>query len=112
MASLNGGGQARGDQFHRAERRRRLGHEASHLFGHRFVAGEEHFTLVGEVPEERPGREPCPRRDLRDGGLGEALIEEEIERGLLESFSRTRRPSTHALNSSDDTTCHVGRRRA
>jgi hypothetical protein len=48
------------------------------------------------VPEERTGREPGPRRDLRHGGLGEALLEEEIERGLLEPFTRIRLPSAHA----------------
>src|SRR5262249_763694 len=67
------------------------------------------LTLVGEVPEERTGREPGPRRDLRHGGLGEALLKEEIERGLLEPFSGTGRPSPHATNSSDDMSCRAMR---
>ena len=47
-------------------------------------AREQHLALVGEVPEERPLREPRPLGDLRDRGLLEPALAVELHRRLLE----------------------------
>ena len=54
------------------------------------VAGEEHLALVGEVAEERPGRQAGPRGDLGHRRRGEALLGEQLERRALQPAARVR----------------------
>ena len=65
-------------------------------------AGEQDLALVGEVPEERPLREPRPLGDLRHRGLLEPALAVELQRRLLEPAARVRLPSAHASIIVDD----------
>ena len=61
------------------------------------AAAEEHFPLVGVVPEERPLREPGPGGDFRDGRLLEAALAEELHCRALEARASLRLPSAHGI---------------
>ena len=85
----------------RGELRGRVGEGLDHPRGQLLLAREEHLALVGEVPEEGPFGDSGPGRDLRDGGLLEAALGEELEGRALQATLRSRHPPTHASHHSD-----------
>ena len=56
---------------------------------------EEHFSLVGEVPEEGALGQARPGRDLRGSGLVEPPLRVEGQRRFLEPSPAVRLPSAH-----------------
>ena len=75
---------------------RRSGHAGEDPLAQDGRPPEEHLALVGEVPEEGALGQPGALGDLRGGGLVEAAFGEQCERGLLQTASAVRFPSTHA----------------
>jgi hypothetical protein len=57
-------------------------------------APEQHFTLVGEVPEEGPLSEPGTLGDVGDRGRFETTLAVELQCCLLQAAQRVRLPST------------------
>ncbi len=97
-ASIGGGGVGR------------VGDGAHEQLLQRAGAPEQHLALVGEVAEERSLREPRPLGDLGHGGVLEAALAVERERGLLEPAARVWLPTRHvtilAVMTATDIACY------
>jgi len=89
----------------RAEVRRGLEHESGREGRELVGVGEQYFAFVGEVAVEGARGEPGTGGDLGDGHPVEAVVEEELQRRVLEPVPRVRFPTTHAAIV-DDTACH------
>ncbi len=94
--------QGRSDRVDRRGGIRRAGHGVHDELLQCARAPEQDLALVGEVPEERPLREPRPLGDLRHRGLLEPALAVQSEGGLLEPAARVWLPSTHAPIVVDD----------
>jgi len=88
-----------------AEVRRGLEHESGREGRELVGVGEQYFAFVGEVAVEGARAEPGTGGDLGDGHPVEAVLEEELQRRVLEPVPRVRFPTTHAAIV-DDTACH------
>ncbi len=97
-----GGPQRRGDRVDRRHGIRRIGDGAHEERLQCARAREQNFALVGEVPEERPLREPRPPGDLRHRGLLEPALAVESQGCLLKPAARVWLPSAHAPIIDDD----------
>jgi len=93
------------DQRHRGECGWSLRRESSDKHGELLFAREEHFTLVGEVPEERARRQARAGGDLRDGRR-EALFGEQFHGSPLQLLASIRFSSSHLASLGDGTVCH------
>src|SRR4029077_3043428 len=84
-----------GDDVERGIVDRSAGHGPDEQLEQLGLAEEEHLSLVGEVPEERAFGEPRAFRDVCDGRLLEAALEEEVHSGEHESSTGVGLPSAH-----------------
>jgi len=69
----------------------------------RVLAGDQHLSLVGEVPEEGALGQSGSLGDLDNGGVVVALLGEQVECGAHQALPCVRFPSGHA-HSVDDAT--------
>lgn len=82
--------------------RRRAGHPSHDPFLEEGRTTEEHFPLVGEVPEEGALGDPGSEGDLSGGGLVEPPLCVQSQSRFLQPPATVRLPSTHDLDPTVD----------
>ncbi len=95
-------------QGHHPERLRDVGRPQDPLdegVVEHLLVGEEHFLLVGEVPEEGPGRDAGALRDLDGGRALETLLREQFHGGLLQPLLAALLPPWHGVMVTPVMTC-------